>query len=106
MLSPSRWPRLIAVGLIRIYRHSLSAFFGRTCRHLPTCSSFGEEAIGRYGLWAGGWMLAARLWRCRPLGSSGLDPVPDVLPADAHWYSPWRYGRWTGAHIPPENRLG
>jgi hypothetical protein len=27
------------------------------------------------------------------------------LPAGAAWYVPWRYGRWTGAHIDPNTRL-
>ena len=88
-----------ALVLIRAYQLSLSAFLGRTCRHLPTCSDYGLEAIGRFGLWAGGWMTLARLWRCRPFGSHGFDPAPDALPAGARWYRPWRYGRWSGRHI-------
>ncbi|HSM41249.1 MAG TPA: membrane protein insertion efficiency factor YidD [Afifellaceae bacterium] len=67
--------------LIRAYQLTLSAFFGRTCRHMPTCSEYADEAITRHGLWAGGWMTLARLWRCRPFGSHGYDPVPDTLPA-------------------------
>jgi putative membrane protein insertion efficiency factor len=87
-------PRQTARLLIRIYRYSLSALIGRHCRHLPTCSEFADEAIGRYGLWAGGWMTLARLQRCHPYGTSGLDFVPPALPPRAHWYLPWRYGRW------------
>ena len=30
----------------------------------------------RFGLWAGGWMTLARLLRCQPWGTSGLDFVP------------------------------
>jgi putative membrane protein insertion efficiency factor len=88
-------PALLARGLIRLYRYTLSSLVGRTCRHLPTCSEFVEEAIGRHGLWAGGWMGLGRLLRCRPGGSHGFDPVPDSLPGSARWYTPWRYGRWT-----------
>ena len=98
-----RWlattPVLAARGLILVYRYSLSSLVGRTCRHLPTCSEYADIAIARFGLWRGGWMAVARFWRCRPLGSRGFDPVPDALPADARWYTPWRYGFW-GSDLP------
>lgn len=87
-------PVTLARVLIRAYQLTLSAFFGRTCRHMPTCSEYADQAIAGYGLWAGGWMALARLWRCRPFGSHGYDPVPDALPAGGRWYTPWRYGRW------------
>jgi putative membrane protein insertion efficiency factor len=91
----ARIPALAARALIRLYRYTLSSLFGRTCRHLPTCSEYADEAIGRFGLWAGGWMAAARFWRCRPFGSDGFDPVLPALRDDARWFLPWRYGRWT-----------
>jgi putative membrane protein insertion efficiency factor len=94
----ARVPRLIGRGLILAYRYSLSPLIGFDCRHLPTCSVYAEEAIGRFGLWAGGWMTLARLCRCHPFGTSGLDFVPAAPPAGAHWYLPWRYGRWRGTN--------
>jgi putative membrane protein insertion efficiency factor len=87
-------PRLAARGLIAAYRVVLSPLVWSDCRHLPTCSSYADEAIGRFGLWAGGWMTLARLSRCHPWGTSGLDLVPPRLPERARWYLPWRYGRW------------
>jgi uncharacterized protein len=91
-------PALAARGLVRLYRYTFSALVGFHCRHLPTCSSYADEAIGRFGLWAGGWMTLARLCRCHPFGTSGLDFVPDRLPAHSHWYLPWRYGLWRGTN--------
>ncbi|MGJ8527738.1 membrane protein insertion efficiency factor YidD [Maritalea sp.] len=88
---PFRWA---AIGLILIYRYSLSAFTGRTCRHAPTCSEFTLEAIKKYGFWPGGWIGAARIYRCRPGGSDGFDPIPENLPSIGRWYAPWRFGRW------------
>ncbi len=87
--------------LIRVYQLTLSAIFGRHCRHLPSCSYYTDEAIDRYGLWAGGWMGAARICRCHPLGTRGLDLVPDALPQAGRWYKPWAYGRWRGTNAPP-----
>ena len=86
--------KLAAVGLIVAYRYSFSAFAGRHCRHLPSCSEFTQHAIWRHGFWPGGWMGAARIWRCRPHGTHGYDPVPEALPAGGRWYLPWKYGRW------------
>lgn len=83
-----------AVGLITLYRYSFSAFMGRNCRHLPTCSEFTAGAIWKHGFWPGGWMGLARIVRCRPGGTHGYDPVPETLPGDAAWFAPWRYGRW------------
>lgn len=94
-------PRRLARLLIRAYQLTLSPLVGFHCRHLPTCSEYSDEAIARFGLWAGGWMTLARLLRCHPWGTSGLDYVPRVLPAGAHWYLPWRYGRWRGVNAAP-----
>lgn len=86
--------KLVAYGLIQLYRYTLSAFMGRNCRHAPTCSEFIRDAIWRHGFWPGGWMGLARIVRCRPGGTHGYDPVPEGLPGDAQWFLPWRYGRW------------
>jgi putative membrane protein insertion efficiency factor len=67
-------PGLLARGLIKVYRYGFSALTGFNCRHLPTCSDYAEEAIGRFGLWAGGWMTLARLCRCHPLARHQLRP--------------------------------
>jgi uncharacterized protein len=100
----ARAPALAARGLVKLYRHTLSPLIGFDCRHLPTCSSYADEALDRFGLWAGGWTTLARLARCHPFGTSGLDFVPAALPGHARWYLPWRYGRWRGTNadlVPP-----
>jgi putative membrane protein insertion efficiency factor len=101
----ARLPRQIGRGLIAVYRHTLSPLIGYECRHLPTCSQYSDEALQRFGLWAGGWMTLARLARCQPFGTSGLDFVPASLPAAARWYMPWRYGRWRGTNAAPQTPL-
>ena len=96
--SPRNAPRLFGRGLLTLYRYTLSWLLGSRCRHLPTCSEYADQAIERFGLWAGGWMTLARLLRCHPWGTAGLDFVPENLPARARWYLPWRYGRWRGVN--------
>jgi putative membrane protein insertion efficiency factor len=91
-------PRFFGRGLIKLYRYTLSPLIGFRCRHLPSCSEYADEALARYGFWAGGWMALARILRCHPLGTAGLDFVPRQSPADARWFLPWRYGRWRGTN--------
>ncbi len=98
----ARVPRALARGLVGAYRLTVSPFLGSDCRHLPTCSQYADEALARYGLWAGGWMTLARLLRCQPFGTSGLDFVPTKPPPGACWYLPWRYGRWRGTNAEPQ----
>ncbi len=98
----ARLPRRAGRGLILFYRYTLLALIGPRCRHLPSCSEYAEEAVMRFGLWAGAWMALARILRCQPLGTSGLDFVPGEAPQGAHWWTPWRYGRWRGTNaVPP-----
>jgi len=95
-----RLPRNAGRATIWIYRHALSPLVGYNCRHLPTCSVYADEAIERFGLWGGGWMTLARLLRCQPFGTSGIDNVPLTRPPGACWYLPWRFGRWRGVNAP------
>jgi uncharacterized protein len=46
-------------------------------------------------------MGVARLCRCHPFGTSGIDLVAPQLPARAAWYKPWSYGRWRGINALP-----
>ncbi|PYE36808.1 hypothetical protein C8J37_10166 [Rhizobium sp. PP-WC-1G-195] len=82
--------RLAGMALIRLYQLTLSSFIGHGCRHIPTCSEYGYEAIARHGLWPGGWMTLYRIARCGPGGKGGLDPVPPHLGGRLRWLAPWR----------------
>ncbi|MFK7901407.1 MAG: membrane protein insertion efficiency factor YidD [Nitratireductor sp.] len=77
------WPktpgRLVGIGFIKFYQFLLSPFFGKSCRHLPTCSEYGYEAIARDGLMAGGWLTFWRVLKCNPLTKAGFDPVPQKM---------------------------
>ena len=47
-------------------------------------------------------MGAARICRCGPGGTSGLDFVCEELPAGSAWFLPWHYGRWRGVNGDPQ----
>jgi len=95
---------LIGIALITTYRYTLSAIMGRTCRHLPSCSEYGIEALRRHGAWRGGWLTISRLSRCHPWGTHGFDPVPERLPD--HGWCFWRYGSWSPARDHSLNERG
>jgi putative membrane protein insertion efficiency factor len=97
-------PRLFGRAMVTLYRYTVSPLIGPRCRHLPGCSEYADESITCFGLWAGSWMALARITRCQPWGTSGLDLVPGAVPADAKWWLPWRYGRWRGVNDTPAPR--
>ena len=85
--------RLLGTGLIRLYQLTLSGFIGNSCRHAPTCSEYGYEAVARHGLWKGGFMALFRFMRCGPGGTHGFDPVPETLGPELSAWTPWRLWR-------------
>jgi uncharacterized protein len=74
------WSQRRALAWIEAYQR---AFAGRPspCRFYPTCSNYAHEAFEVHGTGRGGWLTLRRLLRCRPLGPSGFDPVPDPTPS-------------------------
>lgn len=69
--------KMILIALIRFYQLTLSAFVGRRCRYLPTCSDYARDAVEKHGAARGSLLAFARVCRCHPWGGSGFDPVPD-----------------------------
>jgi putative membrane protein insertion efficiency factor len=72
--SPSPATRVV-VGLIRVYRYTLSAVLPPSCRFVPSCSEYTAEAVARFGVARGLWMGTKRICRCHPLNPGGYDPV-------------------------------
>lgn len=81
--SASRWQRR-AMRTILWYQRLVDSR-PSPCRFSPTCSSYALEAFEVHGTRRGAWLTLRRLLRCRPLGPSGWDPVPERLnvPVDA-----------------------
>ena len=71
-VSPFAWP---LIGLIYVYRATLSPIMGQSCRFYPTCSHYAEDALRQYGAARGGWMALRRVLKCHPWHDGGYDPV-------------------------------
>lgn len=89
----ARLPRAVLKAPIHAYQLILRPWIGQHCRHIPTCSDYALDAIERNGAWKGFWLTVSRLTRCRPLGTHGWDPAPDLTRVT--YILPWRYGVWT-----------
>jgi len=68
--------RLVLIGLIHVYRRTLSGWLGGQCRFYPTCSHYAEDAVRIHGAVRGSAMTLWRIARCGPFTRGGLDPVP------------------------------
>jgi putative membrane protein insertion efficiency factor len=85
MVSPRlSWPVRLLRRLVRGYRLVLSPLFGPSCRFIPTCSCYADEAIVRWGAGRGLVLAAWRILRCNPFCRGGLDPVPTPAQRPAH----------------------
>jgi len=74
----------IALALIAFYRYAISPLLPSRCRYYPTCSSYADEAIRRYGIARGGMLALRRIGRCHPWGGHGVDFVPDLEEKHTH----------------------
>ena len=68
--------RLVLLGLIHLYRATLSGWLGGQCRFFPTCSHYAEDAIRIHGAVRGSLLAAWRIARCGPFTRGGVDHVP------------------------------
>ena len=66
----------LVLSVLKSYKIFVSPYLPVSCRHIPTCSEYSHGSISKYGLGKGSLMTAKRILRCRPLGTSGYDPVP------------------------------
>ena len=71
--------KAVLLFLIRFYRKHISPHTPPSCRYIPTCSAYAQEAIEKYGAAKGGWLALKRISRCHPFHRGEhdfFDPVP------------------------------
>lgn len=62
------------ISSIMWYKSFLSPIMPKNCRFIPSCSTYGIEAIQQFGAWKGLMLIVWRIFRCNPTGGSGYDP--------------------------------
>jgi putative membrane protein insertion efficiency factor len=67
--------RKLIVGILRLYKMTVSPLLPSACRYYPSCSQYTSQAVEKYGAARGLWMGVKRLSRCHPFHAGGLDPV-------------------------------
>ncbi|MTT31055.1 membrane protein insertion efficiency factor YidD [Terrilactibacillus sp. BCM23-1] len=67
----------LVIKLIRFYQRFISPLKPPSCRFYPSCSNYGVEAISRFGMVKGGFLLLKRILKCHPFHPGGFDPVPE-----------------------------
>lgn len=69
----------LAQLVLRGYKRWVSPALPASCRFVPSCSEYADQAIEQHGLLLGAALTACRLLRCQPLCRGGFDPVPDTF---------------------------
>lgn len=75
----------LAIGLLKIYKVTLSKLIGNNCKYFPTCSVYSMEAYYSYGFFTGSWLTLKRLLRCNPWAKGGVDNLPLNIKGEAKW---------------------
>ena len=65
---------VMMIGAIGFYKKVISPALPPACRFVPTCSSYGVQAIQEFGPTKGLILIAWRILRCTPVGGKGYDP--------------------------------
>jgi len=69
-----RVPRMLLVGVVKLYQLGISPYFPSTCRYTPTCSQYAMQSLKKYGAVRGTILATWRILRCNPWGGHGHDP--------------------------------
>ena len=70
----ARIPGWILIGMVEVYRWTLSPLLGRHCRFEPSCSVYFIGSVRKYGAIRGAFRGAMRICRCHPWHPGGYDP--------------------------------
>ena len=67
--------KYILIGFIKLYQ-MIPGPWHSYCRHVPSCSNYGIEAIIKHGSIKGTYLTIKRILKCGPWSKKIIDPVP------------------------------
>ena len=73
-----------ALGVLWFYKNGISPLLPKSCRFIPTCSSYSVESYQDFGFWKGSVLTTWRVLRCNPFSKGGFDP-PQWPPIGLDW---------------------
>ena len=68
--------KYVAIGLIGVYRWTVSPLLGSRCKYYPSCSQYAIDAYQARGFIRGTALSLWRLVRCNPWSHGGVDYAP------------------------------
>ena len=77
--------KLLLLGMIYFYKIFISPILPKSCIYVPSCSTYGLEAIKKFGPIQGSFLIVKRIIRCNPYRDGGYDPVPDNIKGEMKW---------------------
>ncbi len=69
----------LLLGSLQAYKLLISPLLGSRCRFHPSCSVYAQQSLHRFGPFKGSALAVARLLRCGPWHSGGVDEVPTTF---------------------------
>jgi uncharacterized protein len=69
--------KYLLIGLVYVYRWTVSPLLGNRCKYHPSCSQYALDALREYGFLKGSVLAGWRLLRCNPWSHGGVDYAHD-----------------------------
>ncbi|HCX63992.1 MAG TPA: membrane protein insertion efficiency factor YidD [Eubacteriaceae bacterium] len=67
--------KTIILFIIKVYQKGISPLLPGTCRFHPTCSTYCQQAVQKYGSLKGTVLCIKRISKCHPFHPGGNDPL-------------------------------
>ncbi len=68
--------KFLILFLLKLYKAYISPILGQNCRFYPSCATYTQEAIKKYGVYKGMLLGSKRILKCHPFHPGGIDYVP------------------------------